>query len=176
MSGLPSMFQDKMVGRHPRRPIWYTKSTFTSMVDGIMAVRLLPSPFAIVWSGAGGNPAVVTVVNPPVVVGGYTTTTRTVIVVGVITTTIYVTEVVQAASQTPVGTVVVAPAPTTVTITNTAQLNTITQTVVGATTIGGSPVGNSPQAQLYNSDAAKINVPCLVTSVIAVVLGILIAL
>lgn len=122
------------------------------------------SPFAIVWSGAGGDPQVVTVnpnvvVTTPVVVGGFYTTTRTQVIVGVITTTIIVTEIVQATPPNQGSTVVVVQPPPVVTITNTAQLITITRNpVAGVTTIVG-PSPNNLQPQLYNSGASKDRIP-----------------
>jgi len=108
------------------------------------------SPFAIIWDDQS-TPGVVTVLPNPGV--GYITTTQTIIVLGVATTTVYVPEVVQ--SPNPVQSTVVEPGPQTVTITNTAQLNTITQAVVAGTTIGGGST-NSPQPELYNSGTVKV--------------------
>jgi hypothetical protein len=111
------------------------------------------SPFAIIWDETTTIPDTVTTVYP-VPNGVYLTTTRTVVVMGVVTTTIYVTELVQAAS-TPQDTIL-AESPNTVTITNTQQLNTITQTVAATTVRGGN---SSPQAVLYNSGAVGTKSP-----------------
>jgi len=108
------------------------------------------SPFAIIWDDPS-TPGVVTVPLQPG--DGYITTTRTIVVLGCVTTTVYVPEVCQS-TYPVVGSTVVDPAPQTVTITNTAQLNTITQAVVVGTTIGGGST-NSPQPELYNSGTVK---------------------
>lgn len=121
--------------------------------------------FAIQYNGGDVVPPagqVTTVYNTPPPDGQYITTVRTEVIVGVITSTQYITEIYIVSPANPTNTVVVVqttqPGLITVTITNTAQLNTVTQTqvvpqntFVGATTIGG------PQQQLVNSARRKMN-------------------
>jgi hypothetical protein len=130
------------------------------------------SQFAIVYTGVNNppGPGITTVIIQPTPGASFITTTKTQVIVGVITTTQYITEVVQVSYVTPsTGTVVVIQQPTvgivTITITNTAQLSTITQmqttgvntvttttTFVGATTIIGQ---RTAEVQLFNSGAGK---------------------
>jgi hypothetical protein len=139
--------------------------------------------FAIQYNGVGGNPPVIgqtTIYNNPPANGQYITTVRTQVVVGVITTTQIITEVYQVSPVNPTNTVVVSqtqqPGLVTITITNTAQLNTVTQTQVvvpqttafaGATTIGG------PQQQLVNSGGAKVALPWSLSALGGVLCGFL---
>jgi len=125
-------------------------------------------PFAIQYNGVDGPPPVgqvTTIYNNLPPNGQYITTVRTQIIVGVITSTQVITEVYQASPANPTNTVVVIqttqPGLVTITITNTAQLNTVTQTqvVVGQTSFVGATTIGGPQQQLINSGGRRLKMP-----------------
>lgn len=134
--------------------------------------------FAIVWSGSGSPSTTVTIIDPTTSnAAGWATTVQTEVIVGVTTFTTVVTTVYPIG--TPGGstaTVVVQSTPAgivTITITNTQQLQSITQaTVTGATTIGHTATTQGPQFQLNNAESRKPVVPVMIY-IVGVLLGIL---
>ena len=147
--------------------------------------------FAIEWSGSGSTvPSTVTVINgnSPVTTvtminstttnaAQWATTVQTEVIVGVTTFTTVVTAVYPIG--TPAGSTATALVQTTpggiitITLTNSQQLQTITQTTfMGATTIGHTATTHGPQLLVANSGSRKFVLPAII-NIVGVLLGIL---
>ena len=130
--------------------------------------------FAIEWAGSGST--TFTIIDPTTPnAAGWATTLQTEVIVGITTFTTVVTAVYPIG--TPAGSTATAvvqttpPGVVTITVTNSQQLQTITQTTItGATTIGLTTTTQRPQMQV-NSGSRKFMMPVMINFV-GVLLGI----